>query len=1129
MKPTNTLFIGGPVSGHEARFLRKLYADLEPVGALILANFYVGSRQIDFVVVTESMAAILELKHLSEPAFGRQNGHWMLEDRSGRRVRYPGPNPWQQTLQQKFALSDEMRRYEAVTGRGSDPTRRFFSEFDAYVCIVPQIHPRSELVRGDNKVAVRSYSDVIEVLRLAAKPASWSRAEWARFATEHLSLTPATLDEATDPKVRGAADAVHAYTSRIADVVGFQLPPLLPATADRKTGQSLVDAILAGENHLIVGPSGSAKTFHVHHAAIAAARKGDELPVIVEPKTYRGGDFWSLVRRGIAPMFSGDSREFFNAVQLCGLRPLLLVDALNECPAEHLGELLRGVQTFALHFDARVVFTSQGAVDLPADLRSIVTQLKTLLPEEKRYIYCYHAGIEISPDVDYFCEAFANAYELTVAGRCHASATPATSRAELFDRYVQTCLPDHYHVATALLRAIAAEMARTVSSSWERADYERFAERFLAEHGGLLTILDQLRRRGLIRLTEDSFSFEHELLADYFNAAEIHRRHAGSAEFAAELRKPRNQRLIDLILPRLSDDEEIGSVLSAAVDRAVLSHVLAGRCGARAKAVLLGHVRSLFKLAAQDAANITCTCHIVELDDGRRRLGGVSVEGNRGWNSYCVRLCELVAHHLDDPDIAKGFLELLDLTEWALRRATEQAAAVHRIKPRRVWEEAVRMYGGILRSSAMELPCSVILAELRMALMDRKYPNGSPIWQPLLQRATGTPQSHLALLALFQERRNVRDDDPETILDLVRRGWESGIYILKVDALDFVRWMRHDLPDAEIARICEMLSGFETDNIFENTILLETLSAYGGLDAPVSAEDALEEMRSTIEPDALEDPMVVEAAHAFGSEPSAFLASRASGCLSRIFEDIFQGAYCEAYHDLSREEKCAILSLASACPDIRFHSGWLLCELLKHGGRDVVPVYERFAAGIDGECSCAQDSTAAFLLAIEGCARFSDAPPPYTRGDTPAHRAWATIGEIFFWTHRQSDVARTLWSRFEGPTTLAAADAFYNVAHCGWQLASASRAPVDLLAIYPNDIRPIAEACLRERESLPTVFNYGGSRNRSVVSHLIDILGRIGDERSARLLETLIDDFEFGTNAIRAIESIRKAVVQQAS
>ena len=39
----------------------------------------------------------------------------------------------------------------------------------------------------------------------------------------------------------------------------------------------------------------------------------------------------------------------------------------------------------------------------------------------------------------------------------------------LFERYVRICLPEHYHLATALLRAVAVEMARTVSSSWERA------------------------------------------------------------------------------------------------------------------------------------------------------------------------------------------------------------------------------------------------------------------------------------------------------------------------------------------------------------------------------------------------------------------------------------------------------------------------------------------------------------------------------------------------------------------------------------------------------------------------------------------------------------------------------------
>ena len=1117
-----SLLIGDPLLGHEARFLRRLYADLEPIGALVLANFYAGQRQIDFVVVTESLTAILELKHLPQPVFGRQNGQWMVEDQSGRRVPYPGPNPWQQTLGQKYALSDEMRLYENRAHDGN-PTRRFYTEFKAYVCIDPQIHPRSEVIRGDNRVSVRSYPEVLEILRSPSKPASWSRVDWTHFATKHLSLAPATLDEAVDPKARAAANVIRSYMSRVECVVGFQLPPLLPATADRNNGHTLVDLILAGENHLIVGPSGSAKTFHLHHVAIAAARKGDEVPVLVEPKTYRGGDFWSLVRRGTAPMLGSDPRELLDAVRVCGFRSLLLVDALNECPAEHRGELLRGMQAFALHFDARVVLTSQATIDLPEDLTPVVTPLTMPQAEDKRYIYCYHAGIKCSPDVDYFCEAFTNAYELALAGRCHASGKPATSRAELFDRYVQRCLPKDYHVGTALLRAIAAEMARTVSSSLGRAEYERFAERFLVEKGGALTILDRLRRCRLARVTEDFFSFEHELLADYFNAVEMHRQHGGSAEFVSELRKPRNQRLIELILPQLSDDEETGTVLSATMDQAVLSRVLSGRCGARAQAVLLRDIAALLKLAAEDVANITCKCDVVDLDDGRRRLAGVSVEGGRSWSAYCVRLCTLVAYHLDEPAIAKEFIELLDLTEWALRRVSEQAAAADRIKTRRVWEEAVRMYGGTLGSRGMELPCGVILAALRMALMDRQYPDGSPLRQPLLKRATATPGSDFALLALFQDRRGFCKDDLETILALVRRGWESGIYILRVDALEFLQWMRQGSSDAAIARICDMLHSFETDDLFENTCLLDALTTYGGLEAPVTSESALSEMRTTIAPNALSDSTVVEAAHALGSEPRAFLASRASGCLSSIFENIFQGAYAEAYHELSREEKCAILSLALARPDISLHSAWLLGECLEHGNSDVLPIYQRFAAAIDGDSPVPQESTAAFLRGIEGCARFMDMPPSYTGGKTPSHRAWATIGQICFWTYRGSDAGRTLWSQLGGPTRLAAADVLYNIVFCGWKLAG-PRQPVDLVAPYPDDMRLVVEDCLRERESLPTVFNCGGSRNRNVISYLIDVLGAVGDENSIRLLQTLIDDLEFGRHAIQAIESIRTSV-----
>src|SRR5207247_6346700 len=130
---------------------------------------------------------------------------------------------------------------------------------------------------------------------------------------------------------------------------------------------------------------------------------------------------------------------------------------------------------------------------------------------------------------------------------------------------------------------------------------------------------------------------------------------------------------------------------------------------------------------------------------------------------------------------------------------------------------------------------------------------------------------------------------------------------------------------------------------------------------------------------------------------------------------------------------------------------------------------------------------------------------------------------------RKSEVPRALWSRFEGPTRLAAADVLSNVAHCHWKLDGDGRSPVNLLAIHSDDIRPIVEDCVREHESLPTVFNYGGSRNRGVVSCLIDVLGKIGNEHSVRALRELVDDFEFGRDAIRAIESIRKPVVQPTS
>ena len=81
--------------------------------------------------------------------------------------------------------------------------------------------------------------------------------------------------------------------------------------------------------------------------------------------------------------------------------------------------------------------------------------------------------------------------------------------------------------------------------------FERAAERFLVEQNASLEILDELRRCRLIELTDDTFSFEHELLFDYFKAENLRRQVSNAHELADELRKPRNQQFVELLVPKV--------------------------------------------------------------------------------------------------------------------------------------------------------------------------------------------------------------------------------------------------------------------------------------------------------------------------------------------------------------------------------------------------------------------------------------------------------------------------------------------------------------------------------------------------------------------------------------------------
>jgi hypothetical protein len=1010
-------------------------------------------------------------------------------------------------------------------------SRGYFAQFAAFVCIYPEIHAESHVTAGDHRVRVASYKEIIEKIKSGSISSTWNLNHWRRFAEEHLSLREATLGEATNRLINAASGRVGDYTNRLQNIVGTALPPLISKPESADYGQELITSMLERKNFMLVGASGSAKTFHLHHLALAISARGEELPVLIEARKYRGGDFATLLRQATAPVFRGDPKQLLEDMALCGVRPVLMVDALNECNTAYLPDLIRGIQTFSLQFEARVVLTSQTEIELPADICAVVRRMPLPNSFEKRSIYAYHAGLPPTADLDYFCSGFTNAYDLTIAGRCYDSASGPESRTDLYDRYVRRNLPHNSTIASALLRKTAAEMAKTISLLWPRDTFEIFAEQFLAEQQASLAILDELRNSRLIRLTDDSFTFEHELLFDYFNAEHLRRESIDAQHLSQELRKPRNQDLLEVVLPRFSSAADIALILAAASDADVLCRVLDGKCGEPARSVLLQQCESLLAAAAQDVPSIQITCQTMEID-GRRAFVTLQVDGNRKWTKYDGLLCSVIALRLDQPQLQEKFLDLLDVTEWSIRNAVHEAAKAARFKPRSIWGEAVHQFAGFLQLDTVQIPCVSILSAIRSVQMSpTRYKKGLPIRLQLLER-TNRNESHFSMSVLFEDiYHSCNTADLDAILELVQRAWDSNIYVLRIKALHALHMMAtqiHETAPERLPRIRQMLEGFDPDNIFVNSSVIDALAAFGGLPLQVSTDEALSEMRSLIASTADNDPTIIEMADQCKVTTTDFLGDRAYGCISNIFEDVFQGVYYEAYCQLSDEERYQLLCLAAKPLKSGFCTDWILRELINLHTVRALPVFHRFASAISTDSLSIQEAVAAFALAIDGCARLSEVPPPYRDVDSAEHIAWKTVGEILFWLRRSkvgddhSQRIQQLWAQLDGRVALATTDVLYQLNHSSLFLGDDSLVP-DLITTFAEELRPILEHCVVHREMLPSLFQHGGgSRKRGVIRFVIEVLGKIQCVSALHLLQAIVDDTEFGKDAIQAIEQIQK-------
>jgi hypothetical protein len=328
-----------------------------------------------------------------------------------------------------------------------------------------------------------------------------------------------------------------------------------------------------------------------------------------------------------------------------------------------------------------------------------------------------------------------------------------------------------------------------------------------------------------------------------------------------------------------------------------------------------------------------------------------------------------------------------------------------------------------------------------------------------------------------------------------------------------------------LEQIRAVLEGFKTNNVFVDGLRMEVLATYEGFDPPVSSEAALDEMMSIIatdQPPSPEDLELLEPQQTW----EQFQRDRAYGALGKIFEDIFQGSYSEAFWQLSAPEKAKILSLAAMASRPGFHTDWILIELLKNGDGEALPVFRHFASQLDPDTSGPQDMIRAFLAGVRGCARWSETPSVYSDTSSRDHLAWGAIGEILFWTLRASDSRDSrkriedLWRFVQNECAMALPDILHNLAHSQWRFDK-DLPSVDLVELFPNEIRPILHEAIPHRLVLSSLFRHGGSFDRSVFQNVLADLGRIGNADSITALNVILEDPECGKFAVAAVRAIR--------
>ncbi|MEH6758779.1 MAG: NERD domain-containing protein [Parasphingorhabdus sp.] len=1076
------LFLGNPISNAaEAACVRRLLQDFQEAGvdAVILANFTLGPkrRQIDLLVATQETAIVIEIKAYIHPVYGNVNGSWSLQLDSGDRKELGNTNPYQQALENRFTVTDSLRDSDGLDVKEA---------VGGMLCLYPEASPGSTIPKGDFKLAIGGYGDLISLLKVPRTNAL-SLARWIAFAQSH------GLNDQFKNPITAAKMTITQYQAAYQDLGWATLGPYIEPLFDgEQSTEELGTRSANGEQLQIIGPSGSGKTELLKRLGMACAKRGN-LPVLIRARDF-DREIGPLLRADTARYTSETVPALFTAAAAAGAEIILHIDAINDCPADRRADLIAALQAMRINYGVRIVLTGQEESTLPTSLCGALVSLKQPDAAQAQCLVEAHLGRALSEHEVSALEVVATAHDAAILAAMLSETNTIDGRFSLYHSFTRARLKA---AATPQADRGLADLATAMRTGFISTMTKASAERIVDPNSG--ATISAVTAAGLLWSEGNRIGFRHDLLGDFFAAEAVLRRAVNPAELNMLVRLPIHAELREFILGGCTTTQEIDMLLSNSPDLRLLRSALSGRAGSKAKDYVISRMLDLIAQLKRNYQKI----ELALPEDATSASGLSSLVPNfpeTGDDQAIDKLyLDLIPFGLGD-GILPDLIELFASTDQHLIAEADRLREENK-DFRLAWRAAAfgTVYGMHLH------PAPRHLQNLLQAIQNNRFQQseeGVLLKQTEQLDAFENLSVGLLFLRLSILRLSPKEPMPARFPELLQQVWTSQVYHLRLLICDIIRFRGRDLEETDRTAVREMLNEhLSNSNIWLNSIVIDALEGVDGIEHDFTVESAVDEYEEMLTlPETPEN------------------CSLAVSAVTRTYDHPFRDQYWEAFYEALAVEKRQALLLRG----LRDRPGdpWFISDILRALRRDPTPDAEqelqRLAAGPLLHGHSHQYAILAFaeaiaLLATLGLPLNVTEPVP----DTLAMRAWYEAAPLIH-VLNGGDATPSV-DTFVACGFAEAFDVVQRLHREARNIGLGEHVEIRFETYWPNMVHQLVREVLAKGYVAVSVFDrghFGNSLNADHIDVALQLMARVGRATDINLVSFWLDHPVYGEQAL---------------